>query len=157
MSAPLTLASYLPYELSLASNTVSQMIAGAYETRFAITIPQWRIIAILAETSGLTQKEVCARTAMDKVTVSRAAAALVRRGLLARAANDRDGRSSTLALTAEGAALHDAIAPFALSYERALLQDIPPAALATFRATLATLRERAGRISASGLTAPASR
>ena len=69
----LRLDSYLPYRLSVASNAVSGLIARAYEDRFGLTIPQWRLVCVLAEEGGLTQVQIVARTVMDKVTVSRAA------------------------------------------------------------------------------------
>jgi len=57
---------------------------------------------------------------MDKMTVSRAVAALVARGVLARTrAGDR--RTLALALTDAGEALHAEIAPLALSIEAELL------------------------------------
>ena len=80
----LILDEYLPYRLSIASNAVSKLIARAYEDRFGLTIPQWRLMAVLAE-KPLTQQAIVARTAMDKVTVSRAAQGLVNRHLVGRA------------------------------------------------------------------------
>ena len=87
--AALALDDYLPYRLSVASNAVSRLIARAYEDRFGLTIPQWRLMAVLAE-GALTQQAIVAKTAMDKVTVSRAAQGLVTRHLIARAAHEAD-------------------------------------------------------------------
>jgi hypothetical protein len=78
----LRLDGYLPYRLSVASNAVSRLIARAYEDRFGLTIPQWRLIAVLAEDGPLTQQAIGARTVMDKVTVSRATQGLVKRRLV---------------------------------------------------------------------------
>ena len=94
----LRLDGYLPYRLSVASNAVSRLIARAYEDRFGLTIPQWRLIAVLAEDGPLTQQAIGARTVMDKVTVSRATQGLVKRRLVQRAPHDADGRSHHLAL-----------------------------------------------------------
>ena len=46
--AELRLDAYLPYRLSVASNAVSGLIARAYEDRFGLTVPQWRVICVLA-------------------------------------------------------------------------------------------------------------
>ena len=119
----LKLDDYLPYRLSVAANAVSELIARAYKARFGITIPQWRLIAVLGEDGPSTQAHLCARTVMDKVTVSRAAAALVDRGLVSRAPNRDDGRSHRLGLTAAGAALYAEVAPLALAYEAELLES----------------------------------
>ena len=47
-SAVLDLEHFLPYRLSVLSNTVSTALAGAYARRFGLSIPQWRVIAVLA-------------------------------------------------------------------------------------------------------------
>lgn len=119
--AALKLDDYLPYRLSVAANAVSELISDAYRARFGLTIPQWRLVAVLGEGGPMTQQALCARTLMDKVTVSRAAMALTERGLTARSPNAADGRSHRLELTAEGQALYADVAPTALAYEAELL------------------------------------
>jgi hypothetical protein len=42
----LQLDSFLPYRLSVRSNTVSTAIAGAYHERFGLSIPEWRVLCI---------------------------------------------------------------------------------------------------------------
>ena len=54
-AASLQLDAYLPYRLSVASNAVSRLIARAYEGRFGLSVPEWRLLAVLAEGEGLTQ------------------------------------------------------------------------------------------------------
>ena len=117
----LRLDDYLPYRLSVASNEVSRLVASAYERQFGVTIPQWRITAIIAEHGAQTPQQICRRSVMDKVTVSRASHALVERGFLERTKNGADGRSHLLTLTAAGLEFHAAIVPLALAFERALL------------------------------------
>jgi DNA-binding MarR family transcriptional regulator len=145
-SAGLMLDEYLPYRLSIASNAVSKLIARAYEDRFGLTIPQWRLMAVLAE-KPMTQQAVVVRTAMDKVTVSRAAHGLVNRHLVGRAAHEADGRSHILALTDQGRALHAEIAPLALAYEAALLSGLTPVEVETLKRLLGRLETAAGRLS----------
>ena len=120
----LQLDSYLPYRLSVASNAVSGLIARAYEDRFGLSIPQWRLVCVLAEDGGLTPVQIVARTVMDKVTVSRAAQGLVKRHLVARSQNRMDARSHLLALTEAGRELQFEIAPMALAYEAALIAGL---------------------------------
>src|SRR4029453_6687497 len=90
--AGLKLDAYLPYRLSVASNAVSGLIARAYQDRFGLTVPQWRLICVLAEDGGLTQGQIVARTVMDKVTVSRAAQGLLKRRMGERSDHHADGR-----------------------------------------------------------------
>jgi DNA-binding MarR family transcriptional regulator len=123
---PLTLQHYLPYRLSVAANAVSRLIALAYEEKFGLTIPQWRLIAVLAEEGPLTQQELCGRTIMDKVTVTRAGQGLLRRRLIKRVPNSTDGRSHRLLLTKTGEALYEEVVPLALEYEAKLLVGVAP-------------------------------
>ena len=145
--AGLKLDSYLPYRLSVASNAVSGLIARAYEDRFGLTVPQWRLICVLAEDGGLTQVQIVARTVMDKVTVSRAAQGLLKRGLVLRSEHHADGRSHVLALTDEGRALHAEIAPLALAYEAALIAGLAPEDVSLLKRLLSRLQSAAGQLS----------
>jgi DNA-binding MarR family transcriptional regulator len=141
----LRLDGYLPYRLSVASNAVSRLIARAYEDRFGLTIPQWRLIAVLAEDGPLTQQAIGTRTVMDKVTVSRATQGLVKRRLVERAPHDADGRSHHLALSKAGERLYSEISPVALEYEARLLEQFDPAAVAELKRVLLLL-ERAAEV-----------
>jgi DNA-binding MarR family transcriptional regulator len=142
----LKLDGYLPYRLSVASNAVSGLIARAYQDRFGLTIPQWRLICVLAEGGELTQAKIVARTVMDKVTVSRAAQGLLNRRLVARSDHHADGRSHVLALTQEGVSLHAEIAPLALAYEAALIAGLRPEEVALLKRLLARLQSAAGQL-----------
>jgi DNA-binding MarR family transcriptional regulator len=137
---------YLPYRLSVASNAVSGLIARAYQDRFGLTIPQWRLICVLAEDGPSTQGQMVARTGMDKVTVSRAAQGLLKRRLLARAEHQADGRSHVLSLTPEGLGLHIEIAPLALAYEAALIAGLAPDEVALLKRLLHRLQGAAGQL-----------
>jgi DNA-binding MarR family transcriptional regulator len=143
----LRLDDYLPYRLSVASNAVSGLIAKAYQDRFRLTVPQWRLICVLAEDGALTQGQIVARTVMDKVTVSRAAQGLLKRRLVARSDHHADGRSHVLALSAQGRGLYGEIAPLALAYEAALIAGLTPDEVALAKRLLSRLQAAAGRLS----------
>lgn len=120
----LRLDEFWPYRLSVLSNTVSRTIADVYEREFGISIPQWRIIAVLGEHPGITAREATVLTAMDKVAVSRALAGLLDKDLVARTASPDDRRQAPVHLTAKGQRIYAAIAPRALAYEASLLQSL---------------------------------
>jgi|UniRef100_UPI0035CBDC70 DNA-binding MarR family transcriptional regulator len=132
----LKLDEFLPYRLSIASNRVSAAIASAYQALFGLKIPEWRLIAVIAEGPGMTQQALGLATRMDKVTVSRAAAALVGRGLLDRQPNPGDQRSHLLVLTTTGRALYDDVAPKALELEGRVFAGFSTNEIASFRAML---------------------
>jgi DNA-binding MarR family transcriptional regulator len=120
----LELEDFLPYRLSIASNAVSQLIARTYEDTFALKMPEWRLIAVLADEKQLSQQELVLRTKMDKVTVSRAAQVLERRNLIKRIPNPEDGRALRLSLTAEGRKIHAKVGPAALELEAQMLSEL---------------------------------
>jgi len=135
-AASLVLDDFIPYRLSVTSNLVSDVIARAYEALFGLTIPEWRLVAVIAEAGPISQQAIGARTLMDKVTVSRAAIALVDRELLARRGNPGDRRSHLLELTEAGRDLYAAVAPKALDLEARLFAQFDPGEVAQFMAML---------------------
>jgi len=119
----LNLGAYLPYRLSILSNTVSGAIAAIYEERHGLSVAEWRIMAILGmdHAAELTQKDLCIHTRMDKVQVSRAVKRLLDAGYIAREVDDEDRRRAYLQLTNQGWAVYDDVAPATLAWERELV------------------------------------
>ena len=146
MTSALRLDDYLPYRLSVASNEVSRLIARAYEDRFGLTIPQWRVICVLAEDGTSTPQAIVARTATDKVIVSRAAQALAARHLVQRTPNASDGRSHHLELTDTGRALHAEVAPLALRYEKDVIAGLTEEDVAGLKRLLIRIEGAATRL-----------
>jgi DNA-binding MarR family transcriptional regulator len=122
--APLELERFLPYRLSILSNTISQGIADDYQKRYDLSVTEWRVMAVLARFEGLSAREVAERTAMDKVAVSRALARLVEAGRVNRDTHDGDKRRSVLGLSEAGWKLHDEVAPMARAREREVLAKL---------------------------------
>lgn len=120
----LVLEDFLPYRLSILSNRVSRAIAARYAKTFDLTIPEWRIIAVLGRRPGLTAKEIAEATEMDKVAVSRAVARLVSAKRVQARADAQDARRQILSLTSQGESVHARIAPIALAAEEKLLRAL---------------------------------
>lgn len=129
--AVIALEEFLPYRISIVANRVSRGLARLYAQRFDLSIPQWRVLAVLARASGVTAEQVCRLTAMDKVAVSRAVARLAARRYVRRRRDTTDGRRRLLSLSVAGRRVYEQIVPLALGYERALLEqiDVSPAEL----------------------------
>lgn len=117
----LVLEDFLPYRLSILSNRVSRAIAQRYAKTLDLTIPEWRVIAVLGRRPGLTAKEIAEATEMDKVAVSRAVARLAAAKRVKPEADGADARRQLLFLTREGESVHARIAPIALATEEKLL------------------------------------
>ena len=121
---PLILDAFLPYRLSVLANRTSAALARLYAARFGITIAEWRTMAVLGMGEPLSASQVAERTAMDKVQVSRALAALTAKNMVERAADAADRRRAVLRLSSAGAAVYDEIVPLALDYQRRLLEGL---------------------------------
>jgi DNA-binding MarR family transcriptional regulator len=140
---PLRLDDFMPFRLAFTSNLVGEVVAGAYRSLFELTIPEWRILAVVAEHDGIAQAQIAGLTRMDKVTVSRASIALVGRKLVERGPHAVDRRSHLLRLTEQGRALHREIAPKALELEDRLFASFDKAELEQFAATLRAIDQAA--------------
>ena len=120
----LVLEQFLPYRLSVLSNTVSSRIAKFYEERFQLTVAEWRTMAVLGRFPGLTAAEVTERTAMDKVQVSRAVARLQKTLRIEQRAVEGDRRARHLFLTDDGLEVYSEIVPLARDYEQRFIAGL---------------------------------
>ena len=118
----LALENFLPYRLSILSNTISGTIASAYAERFDLTIPEWRVMAVIARRPGMSAAEAAESTLMDKVAVSRAVSKLLKSERITREFADQDKRRSILNLSEQGREVYEQVAPLALKLEADLLQ-----------------------------------
>jgi DNA-binding MarR family transcriptional regulator len=139
----LDLDRFVPYRLSVLTNRVSNAIAREYSERFGLSIPEWRVMAVLGGMPDLSASDVAARTEMDKVQVSRAVASLLRTRRVQRQTDRSDARITRLSLTAKGRAIYDEIVPLALLLERQFLNSLNEEERASFDRLLSKLAEQA--------------
>ena len=129
--ADFELESFLPYRLSLLSNTISEGVATTYREHCDIGVTEWRVIAMLGRFPGLTASELGERTVMDKVSVSRAVKKLEIKGLVEVNPHQQDRRRRLLNLTPDkGIELFNDIVPMVLEYEQKLLSGLNQTELA---------------------------
>jgi DNA-binding MarR family transcriptional regulator len=145
--ALIELETFLPYRISVLANVMSSAIAAAYEERFGLSIPEWRVIAVLARYPGLSAREVAEKSRMDAVAVSRAVNRLLGAGRLRRAVARDDRRRSVLQVSEAGAAVYREVAPLALEFERELLESISASDGEALQRVLALLTARAEALS----------
>ncbi|GLR71713.1 MarR family winged helix-turn-helix transcriptional regulator [Agaribacter marinus] len=124
MEPLLTLERYLPYRLSLLSNKISETVAKTYKDKFAISITEWRIMAVLGEYPGISADEVSLKTHIEKSLISRAISKLLKRKLLCRNISEDDKRRSELVLSNTGYEVYEEIVPLSLEYERKFLASL---------------------------------
>ena len=143
---PLKLESFLPYRLSLLSNTVSANIAATYQDKFGISMPEWRVMAILAEYPDSSADDVCRRTQIEKSVVSRAVARLLKRHLISRKFSENDRRRSILRLSETGLSVYDEVMPVAKTFERKLIARLSKEERQSFSTLLDKLQREANVI-----------
>jgi DNA-binding MarR family transcriptional regulator len=134
---------FLPYRLSVLMLRISNAIARSYERRFRLSVPEWRVMAVLGRFGPLSANGVAEKTQMDKVRVSRAVARLMAARRVSRRTDRMDRRRSILALTAAGEAIHREIVPHAERVEARLLAGLDEAERAALDRLLAKLEARA--------------
>lgn len=144
------LDSFLPYQLSVAAESMSRLFARRYERAYGLTRPEWRVLAVLAAEGVLAMQDLIERTQMDAVRASRAGARLAEKGLIERHANPADHRALRLSLTPAGHALHAAIAPLAVELERELTSFLSEQDRARLEELLTRLSERARAMDDAG-------
>ncbi len=141
-SAKSRLSEFLPYQMSISANAVSDMVAEQYRARFGLKIPEWRVMAVLGDAGPRTQRELVGATRMDKVAVNRACKVLEDRRLIQRSPNASDGRSHHLELTSAGQQMHGEIMPLALGMEKRLFAVLSAQERKDFKAMLARINEQ---------------
>ena len=144
--APLKLEEFLPYQLNVVSNLVSQALSRVYAHRYGIGVPEWRVLVTLGQFEAMTAKAIGAHTHMHKTKVSRAVALLERRRLLARRANRQDKREAFLSLTAAGRGMYEEVAPHALDFAKRLTEILSPEDREAFNRALTLLTEQSAQL-----------
>ena len=138
----LVLDQFAPYQIVALGHAISGRLARAYRDE-NITIPEWRVLAVIGETNEVAARDVVKRTPMDKMTVSRAVTSLEQKSFVSRKPHEQDRRVSMLALSDEGRKVFDRIAGLALAFEDELMATLEPDEAAAFRLALEKLAERA--------------
>jgi len=142
----LELDSFVPYRLSVLQQEVSRMIATAYTEKYGLMRHDWRVMAALGNDQPLSANQVCDRTNMDKVQVSRAISRLLRRELVARVQDAGDRRRWILRLTPGGEEMYRDIVPAARAREAELLSALSDTELRQLNALIDKLYRRARQL-----------
>ena len=144
------LEEFLPYQLSVTASRVSRLFAKRYADELGLSIPEWRVLAVVGRFGTTSPSMVSEWAAMDKVKVSRAAATLVARGLLKQTQDPADGRARLLRLTRKGTSVHQAAIPLALNIETQLAEGLSRGEWSALRKSLSRLTSQADGLDGVG-------
>lgn len=116
---------YPTFRLSLVAKVMDRLTLRHLSEKTDYTFAEWRVLSRLATLpDGATVGQIADLAWVDRAEVSRAAAALERRGVTARRENPEDRRKPILYLTDEG---HRQYAPMAAdrgSFHASIVQDL---------------------------------
>ncbi len=106
------LSAHVGYWLRYVSNHVSQAFARKMEAH-GVTVAEWVLMRQLLEEEALAPSHLADRMGMTRGAISKLADRLIAKSMLVRAADPKDGRAQTLALTSAGRALVPKLAALA--------------------------------------------
>jgi len=123
--AKFDLETFLPYQLAVLANRVSDQFSEEYREKFGISVSEWRVVAHLARAEKVSIREIYKKVEMDKSKASRAAARLEKAGYVTKNINPADRRLVELSLTTKGRAMADEIGPMGLAFQTELMRALP--------------------------------
>jgi DNA-binding MarR family transcriptional regulator len=143
MKKPASISDLLSTRVLRLSNTLALYSGRKYRQLFGVSLPEWRVMSIVASRDGITARDVSRVLATDKAWVGLSVKSLARRGFLTRSADRHDTRRVLLSLTGKGKELHDAIMAVARRRQRRLLAALPGGAAEVLNASLDRLQAEA--------------
>ncbi len=93
---------FLSYRLHRVAKLTDRVSSDAYASEFGLPVGEARCLAAIGHFASLSVVELAARADLHKGPASRAAQALVERGLVRKQASEADGRGVALSLTPAG-------------------------------------------------------
>jgi len=100
-----------------------------------LTVPRWRILAVLNLDDGLTIGEISQHTALEHVAASRVVAQMERERLVIRETGANDNRYTHVYLTKKGQKTYNELYPRAIAQEKMALAGLPQKEIAAFIST----------------------
>ena len=113
-----------------------------------VTAEQWKVLSLLVETDGLTQRELARKNSKDPTTLVRILDKMEKKGLVERRHHPGDRRVFRITLTTKGRKLQERLAPLAVRSSEDATQGMSKTEVRTLKrllrqvhANLAPLRE----------------
>jgi DNA-binding MarR family transcriptional regulator len=130
-AAPFTLDHHLFYLFTQILGRRNRQL-GDLLRPFGITVPKWRVLAVLAERPGCTMNQLADYATIDRTTLTRILDQMVGEGLVERESGAEDRRNVHLRLTASGAKKLKRVMPAVLPHNESAVRDFAPGELDTF-------------------------
>jgi DNA-binding MarR family transcriptional regulator len=154
----LNVEDFLTFRVNRLSNALRTNLTKRYLEEFSLSLPEWRLLALIARFAPLRFSEVTSRSSMDKGQVSRTLRVMAKRGLTKMKVIRERGSRSTEALaapvmvsiTAKGRAQYRAVLPVARKRQAELLLTLSTADRLALYSILESLYASIGKGAAAG-------
>lgn len=146
MQAPKSVTDLLTYRLLRLSNTLGLYSSRRYRKQLDITLPEWRVLSIIALLDTTSARDISRALATDKGWVGLTVQKLERRGLVRRVSDRQDGRRTLVSLTGRGTKVHDEIMANARRRQKRLLGVLTEKDAEALLASLERLQVEADRM-----------
>jgi DNA-binding MarR family transcriptional regulator len=123
-SSNLQLESFLTAKVNRLARLLNKPTDRTYFVDFGISMLEWRVLAHLSQISPCLARDLAARMAIDKASISRALRRLHMRKLIAIRVSVDDARASILTVLPAGARMYQSALPSARERQAALLNAL---------------------------------
>jgi DNA-binding MarR family transcriptional regulator len=156
--ANLNVEDFLTFRMTRLSNALRTNLTKRYLEEFDLSLPEWRLLALITRFSPMRFSEVTTRSSMDKGQVSRTLRAMTKRGLAkTRIIRHRDSAAAEalaapviVSVAPRGRALYRAILPIARRAQAEILLTLSDADRVALYEILDKLFAAAGSAAVSG-------
>jgi len=133
----------ITYQCLLISTRISQLIAPMLEEKYGLSVPTWRVMAVIGRYGPLSAKEVAGYTSTDAFFVSRGISHLRKHQLITKHADPADRRRVVLQLTKKGESIRDDVERVISRVETAILGALGEAEREALKTNLSDLAYKA--------------
>lgn len=115
---------YPTFRITLIAKVMDRLTLRRLAETGELTLAQWRVLARLAANPGSTVGQIADLAWVDRAEVSRAVAALEKRGLTTRVNNPADARTPLLSCTAAGLEQYRKVLADRQAFHEQLMSDL---------------------------------
>jgi len=130
------LEQFLTYRLHVLNKLSERGISERYLAKLDVTLPEARVIASVGSFGPFSIMDLAKHANLDKSQASRAAEALIKRGLVERETSADDGRVVLISLTEAGRVLFRKVIPIARKWNADLFDCLDEKERQAFRHAL---------------------
>ncbi len=135
---------FLPFRLSRLAGRLTDRMAAECCRPFGLSLPEWRVLALLGQHGSLPGSGIMAWALLDKARMSRAVNCLVDLGYIKRRLMLGERRRLMLELTRSGRQVYEQAVPLALALQERLLSAVADDERAIFWQALLKLEAQHG-------------